>query len=135
MRGNRQTKHVTGTLARLVLEDAINDAARRGKLASLLESLLTAGDRETLAQRVFVGRLLRAGWSYRKIRAWTGASPNTVAAVDRWLKRENPHYRRPIPLLQRKEKTPKRSGFPDAARPLPGSIKDLYRSLTGTSLW
>lgn len=134
MRGSRQKKPVSGDLARIVLADALREAARKGNLDRLLEGLLTTDDRDVLAQRVFVARLLHAGWSYRKIRAWTGASPNTVAAVDRWLTRENPQYRRQIPMPQRHAKKSRKRGFLDTFRPLPGSIKDLYRSLKGTSL-
>lgn len=135
MRGKIVAKNLRGVTASLVLEDAVTAAVQRKILGRLLEGLLTAGERETLAQRLFVGRLLAAGWSYRKIRAWTGASPNTVAAVDRWLKQENPRYRRLLTLRHRRDAKPQRQGFSDTFRPLPGSIKNLYQSLTGTSLW
>lgn len=135
MRGSRQKKSVSGKFARIVLADALREAARKGTLNRLLEGLLTTDERDVLAQRVFVARLLRAGWSYRKIRAWTGASPNTIATVDRWLKHKNPHYRRQVPLPQRRERRDRAGGFSDTFHPLPGSMKDLYRSLTGTWLW
>lgn len=135
MRGSRQKKPVSGNFARIVLNDALREAVRKGTLNCLLEGLLTTADRDVLAQRVFVARLLRAGWSYRKIRAWTGASPNTVAAVDRWLARDNPQYRRQIPMPQHHAPKSRKRGFQNTFRPLPGSIRDLYRSLIGITLW
>lgn len=133
MRGASTPKRLTTAMAQQVLEDAVTEAVRKGRLPQLVEGLLTGAERTMLAQRVFVARLLVAGWSYRKIRDWTGASPNTVATVDRWLKRENPRYRRLLTLQHRPRRTP--TGASDTLQALPGSIKDLYRSLTGTALW
>ncbi len=134
MHGTKGAKRLTGNTAWLVLEDALASAMREKRLKNMLKGILSPSERDQLAQRVFVARLLVAGWSYRKIRAWTGASPNTIASVDRWLKRENPRYRPLLPLRHRGGTTPKRRGFSDTDRPFPGSIKNFYRSLTGAAL-
>lgn len=129
----RSPKHFDDALALAYATRVLAAVAERKKLRSFLRDFLTPSERAGLAQRLRVARLLLAGHSYRKIQSETGARFGTIIARDRWLRRRNPNYRRLLPLQHRRER--KQRGFSDAFRPIPGSIKDLYQSLTGTSLW
>lgn len=77
-------------LCRALLACADLDEVRR-----FLVDLTTPGERNALAERWRVARLLDAGQSYREISALTGVSTTTVTRVARFLAQE-PHqgYRR-----------------------------------------
>lgn len=130
----KQPRQLDEKRALLVLELAFEDALRRKRLRHFLEGLLTPSERSTLAQRLRVAWFLTAGHSYRGIRDATGAALQTISTVDRWLKRENPSYRRLFPIRHRRQLVDHKA-FSDTERVLPGSVKDLFRSMTGTDLW
>lgn len=109
-------------------------AARQNRIRHLLEGVFTPSERAVLAQRLRIARFLAAGHSYRGIRDRTGAALQTISTVDRWLKRENPHYRRIFPIRHRR-RIIRPNTFSDRERLLPWSIKDFYRSIAGRSLW
>lgn len=127
-------RHLDQIRALLVLELAITDAMRRKRLRRFLEGLVKPSERSALAQRLRIAWFLTAGHSYRGIRDATGAALQTISTVDRWLKRENPRYRRLFPIRHRRRLV-HRKRLTDAERILPGSVKDLFRSMTGADLW
>lgn len=127
-------KGLDADVALTLLDESLRAAARRRQSRRFLAGLLTPSEQQMMAQRLWVAMRLIAGQSYRGIRDQTGASLQTIVKVDRWLRRENPRYRRLFPIRHRRH-IQSRRGFSDTFQPLPGSIKDLYRSLTGTALW
>lgn len=101
----------------MLLAACVEQAVRHHKLKHLLAGLLSRGHRDELAQRLRIAQLLVAGYSYRGIEDATRASSKTIAAVDRWLRQGNRHYRRLYPL--RHKRRYRHRGRPaDAPRPI-----------------
>lgn len=117
--------------ALVFLTACIEQAAQRGALRQLLEGLLSPRHRDELAQRLRVAQLLVAGYSYRGIEDTTSVSSKTIAVVDRWLRWENPHYRRRYPIRhKRRYHHPGR--FLDAPLPIsPLNTRALVNALFG----
>lgn len=132
MSARSQRYHLDHRGALALLEAALTSAAERSKLRLLLEGLLTPAQCVDLAQRLRVTHFLCAGYSYNAIRDETGASTATIAAVDRWLKRENQRYRRLYPI-RRKRRPPRRQTLGDIDQDIPFSIKAFIRRTTGTA--
>lgn len=116
-----------------LIERTLRAASSGKNLRNFLEGLLTPSERDMLAQRLRVAWLLQAGHSFRLIRYETGASFRTIVKIDRWLRKENPQYRRLFPIRTRNRTSSSRSLR--TARPLPGSIKHFTRSLLGTDVF
>lgn len=114
----------------VLLGAALTEAVNRKRLKYLLEGLLTNRQREEMAQRLRIARLLHAGRSYRGIEDETRASPKTIVLVDRWLRRENPSYRRLYPI-RHKRRYRKTGQFSDVALPWPGSVRGQVTALFG----
>lgn len=113
-----------------LVETALVEAMRGRKLRSLLESLMPKRYIGELAQYLRVAMLLRAGLSYRGIEDATSTSAKTIAAVDRWLRRENPHYRRLYPI-RHKRRHRDAGRFSDVAQSVwpfnyAGQVKTLF---------
>jgi len=53
--------------------------------ARLLTDICTAGELKSLAQRLEVAGLLRAGYTYNQVEEMTGASTATISRVKRFL--------------------------------------------------
>lgn len=53
--------------------------------AKLLTDICTAGELKSLAQRLEVAGLLRAGYTYNQVEEMTGASTATISRVKRFL--------------------------------------------------
>lgn len=113
-----------------LLDAALTSAVARRKLGRVLEGLLTPAQCVDLAQRLRVAHFLCAGYSYNAARDETGASTATIAAVDRWLKQENPHYRRLYPLRRKRHPLHGRA-LTDVDRDIPFSIKAFFRRNLG----
>lgn len=114
----------------VLLGAALSEAVNRKRLRYLLEGLLTNRQREEIAQRLRIAHLLHAGRSYRGIEDQARASPKTIVLVDRWLRRENPSYRRLYPI-RHKRRYRKTGQFPDAALCRPGSVRAQVTALFG----
>ncbi len=114
----------------VLLGAALTEAVNRKRLRYLLEGLFTNRQREELAQRFRIAHLLHAGRSYRGIEDETRASPKTIVLVDRWLRRENPSYRRLYPI-RHKRRYRKTGQFPDVALSWPGSVRGQVTALFG----
>lgn len=127
-------KHLDERRALAYLTGVIAAVAQRKNIQPFLRDFLTPAERTAITQRLRVARLLLAGHSYRMIQGETGARFGTVSGVDRWLRKRSPNYHRLFPLRARR-RAPRTGGFSDTFRLRPGSIKDLYQSLTGTALW
>lgn len=132
MSARSQRYHLDHQRALTLLDAALTSAAERRRLRRLLEGLFTPAQCVDLAQRLRVAHFLIAGHSYNATRDETGAGLATIAAVDRWLKRENPHYRRLYPI-RRKRRPPQHKKLTDADRDFPFSVKALIRRTTGTA--
>jgi len=116
------------------LETMLAAAAKRGQLRQLLEGFFLRRHRSEIAQRLHVAQLLRAGYSYRGIEDATRTSSRTIAAVDRWLRRDNPHYRRLLPL--RHTRRYRRTGRFTDAEPtlLPFNTRGILNTLFGPDI-
>ncbi|TSC63735.1 MAG: hypothetical protein G01um1014106_407 [Parcubacteria group bacterium Gr01-1014_106] len=117
-----------------LVERTLRSAAHEKGFRGFLTEFLTSNERDTLAQRLRIAWLLRAGHSFRLIRHETGASLRTIAKIDRWLRKHNARYRRLIPIRLRRMRTHRRSSY-GADAPLPGSIKHFARNLLGTDIF
>lgn len=114
-----------------LLESAIKEAVRRRRLRSFLEKLLPRRYWQDAAQRLRVAQLLVGGYSYRGIEDETRTSARTIAAVDRWLREGNPHYRRVLPKRHRRRYR-ETGKFPDAApSPFPFNYRGRIGALFG----
>ena len=67
------------------LFEAVLALRTREECYSFFDDLCTVGEVQSLAQRLEVARLLRAGMTYSHIEAETGASTATISRVKRCL--------------------------------------------------
>jgi len=61
-------------------------------VANFLRDLLTIKEFEEFANRLEMARLLKRGWSYKKIARETKTSTTTVTRVAHWLSRGSGGY-------------------------------------------
>lgn len=116
--------------ALLLLEDVLKEAVRTGKLRTLLQQVFPRDHRADIAQRLRIAQLLVAGYSYRGIEDATRASAKTIAIVDRWLRSENPRYRKLFPIRHKRQYLVI-DDFPDTALAWPGSVRGQIAALFG----
>ena len=116
-----------------LIEQTFHTASRQKNFRRFLTEFFTVNERDTFAQRLRIAWFLHAGHSFRLIQDETGASFRTITTLDRWLKKQNPRYRRIIPLHRHRHRKHAAQRFP-GDRPLPGSIKAFTRSLLGTDI-
>lgn len=97
-----------------------------GRLRAFLAHALTKAERVSLVRRLGVARRLAAGQSYRMIQGALRVSPNLIQRVDRWLRTEDPRYRRLFPLRQRRRRA--RARHPRVERDGdPGSLDQFFK--------
>ena len=93
------------------LKDELNDQLCKAMLSlkneeecyQFVEDICTIGELKAMAQRLEVARMLRAGNTYEKIVARTGASTATISRVKRCLNYGADGYRLVLDRLEGKE--------------------------------
>lgn len=86
------------------LFDAILALENKEECYRFFEDIATIGEIKTLAQRLEVARMLRAGHTYDKITARTGVSTATISRVKKYLHYGSDGYKT---ILERLEKAGK----------------------------
>lgn len=128
--GSLSEEHVLALVARLFEFLADKKSAQRLAFGAFFPS----SELHTIAQRLMVAHQLVVGHSYRGVRAQTGASFQTIARMDRWLRAMNPHYRKTFPLRHRRSMDPKKySPAPEYGR-IPFSMKQYFRDIFGADI-
>lgn len=76
--------------------------AIRGREATkaFLKELLTPSERIMLGRRIWIARLLLAGYTHAEIGEELAVGPNTIVKVEKWLKKQMPGYRLAIKELE-----------------------------------
>ena len=80
---NAREKYLTRSFLKLKTEQEV---------ANFLRDLLTIKEIEEFANRLEMARLLKKGWSYKKIARETKTSTTTVTRVAHWLFRGSGGY-------------------------------------------
>ena len=91
---NDQTELLMNAVLKL---ESVEDAYR------LFEDLCTIAELKSMAQRIEVARLLRAGVTYQEIARETGASSATISRVNRALLYGADGYRRVLDAMEAAE--------------------------------
>lgn len=73
----------------------------RDKVKAFLKDLLTPSEKIMLGRRVWIARLLLAGYSQRDVGERLKVGPNTVSKVERWLSDQLPGYESAISGLEK----------------------------------
>ena len=83
-----------------LLVDAVLHLASREDAYRFFEDICTIAEVKSMAQRIEVARLLRAGVTYQEIAKETGASSATISRVNRALLYGADGYRRVLDALE-----------------------------------
>ncbi len=87
-----------------LLMDAILHLTSQEDAYRFFEDICTIAEMKSMAQRIEVARLLRAGVTYQEIAKETGASSATISRVNRALLYGADGYRRVLDALESTEK-------------------------------
>lgn len=83
------------------LYTAASSVQGRDKVKAFLKDLLTRSEKIMLGRRVWIARLLLAGYSRREIGERLKVGPNTVWKVERWLSDQLPGYEEAVAGLEK----------------------------------